>query len=256
MQQKQNRVFRELLISQFEEKLRMNPRYSLRAFAKFLNISDSALSKYVRNKRDFSHRTIERLCERLDIDKEKILTDKPDIDLKTFATEDFYSSLSEPYYDMILEMAAVFEYLPDLDFLAKNLKLEKFVVATAIRKLEMAGLIKIDREEGTWEKTNKHYSSISKSLYTSESKKTYQKRMLMKSLEAIENIPVQERQHTSLLLSICKDDLEELRELSYKMQEKIRDIANSNKEKHDAIYGLQISLFPMSDLKLEDKNEN
>lgn len=55
-----------------------NPNYSLRAFANFLQIDASSLSKYISGKRNPSDKTIEYLCDKLKANKvqRSILTSK------------------------------------------------------------------------------------------------------------------------------------------------------------------------------------
>jgi transcriptional regulator with XRE-family HTH domain len=66
--------FREMLSTEFEQRRRNNPRYSLRAFARYLGTDHSTLSQILRNRRNLSPRMIRRFGGRLRL-KPAIITD-------------------------------------------------------------------------------------------------------------------------------------------------------------------------------------
>lgn len=57
--------FRQALQTEFERRRQRNPRYSLRAFARYLGTDHSTLSQILRSKRNLSPRMLRRFGERL-----------------------------------------------------------------------------------------------------------------------------------------------------------------------------------------------
>src|SRR5215210_2641418 len=63
--------FRFYLQQQLINRCRQNPRYSLRAFARFLDVESSALSKILRGQRDLSRKTFTKVATRLGFSQEE-----------------------------------------------------------------------------------------------------------------------------------------------------------------------------------------
>lgn len=67
-----SRRFRRLLQEELALRCARNPRYSLRAFARYLGLDHSTLSQLLRGRRRFTRRTIERVGKRLALAPEMI----------------------------------------------------------------------------------------------------------------------------------------------------------------------------------------
>ena len=65
--------FRETLRQEFERRQRSNPRYSLRAFARFLGTDHSTLSQILRGRRSLSPRLVRLFGKRLKLSSSLIL---------------------------------------------------------------------------------------------------------------------------------------------------------------------------------------
>ena len=59
--------YRVWLANEFKERRERNPRYSLRAFARLLDINHSSLSKILSQKRNVSTKILGRFCNRLGV---------------------------------------------------------------------------------------------------------------------------------------------------------------------------------------------
>src|SRR5947209_19732207 len=55
----------KILRSEFDERCRRNPRYSLRAYAKFLDLDPSALSRILAQKQDMAPKTCLKVLRKL-----------------------------------------------------------------------------------------------------------------------------------------------------------------------------------------------
>src|SRR5690606_7771579 len=63
--------FRVWLQAEFSEKSRKNPRFTLRAFARLLEMEPSSVSQILSGKRAVSTKVISRICDRLSARPEK-----------------------------------------------------------------------------------------------------------------------------------------------------------------------------------------
>ncbi len=63
--------YRQLLVSEFEKRKTRNPRYSLRAFARTLNLDNGFLSKLLSGKTMLSIDLADQLTKRLQLSKEE-----------------------------------------------------------------------------------------------------------------------------------------------------------------------------------------
>ncbi len=69
--------FVQVLKTELVRRSQKNPRYSLRSFAKFLEIDSSALSKILNRKRPLGQRSIRRFAERIGLAQEEVATFLP-----------------------------------------------------------------------------------------------------------------------------------------------------------------------------------
>ena len=67
-----SRRFRQMLQEELAKRCARNPRYSLRAFARYLALDHSTLSQLLRGRRRFTARTVERIGKRLALSPEVI----------------------------------------------------------------------------------------------------------------------------------------------------------------------------------------
>lgn len=65
--------FRYWLQRQFAERCKKNPRYSLRAFARFLSMDPSSLSQILSGKRSVSKKKIQLICQRISVQEQDLL---------------------------------------------------------------------------------------------------------------------------------------------------------------------------------------
>jgi transcriptional regulator with XRE-family HTH domain len=73
---------RLLLKFEFEKRKAKNPSYSLRAFARTLGMSDSYLSRFLRQKQLVSNAILLRVAQKLNLEKSTIATLKDDLSEK------------------------------------------------------------------------------------------------------------------------------------------------------------------------------
>ncbi|MFM8534191.1 MAG: helix-turn-helix domain-containing protein [Acidimicrobiia bacterium] len=64
--------FRLAVATEFERRRRLNPRYSLRGFARAVGVHHSTLSRLLRSRRPVPHRTVSALGRRLGLSRQEV----------------------------------------------------------------------------------------------------------------------------------------------------------------------------------------
>lgn len=150
--------FRRVLQEELARRCARNPRYSLRAFARYLSIDHSTLSQLLRGRRRFTSRTIERVGKRLSLSPDMITQF---IDREREPTESWTSrelrqlsrdaalSLAEWHHHAILELTRLANFKPDVRWISRVLDVPVDDVNMAITRLARLGLLDM-RSRTTW----------------------------------------------------------------------------------------------------------
>lgn len=245
------KTFKSLLQEELIERCRRNPRYSLRSFAKTLDVSPAALSDMLKGKRAITERSVEKFGFALglslkEIEKFKKQTDGASENGKVdFAqiTLDQYALISDWYHYAILELIKIDDFNREIGKIAKALTITKSEANIAIERLERLGLIETKKEKIN-DTSNGFSTNISGNL-TSQASKQLQKQILQQSIEALQHVPIELRNHTSMTMAIDPDLMPEAIERIKKFRRELNTFLES-KSKPKEVYQLSISLFPIS----------
>jgi uncharacterized protein (TIGR02147 family) len=251
-----------VLKSDFEERCRKNSRYSLRAYAKFLNIDAPSLSKILNDKKTPGRKLSTRLLDRIGLSPEKRdhLLKSHDLSIDKIRApkdedfglieEDKFQVISHWYYFALLEIIDA-NLIVDPKEMAKSLDIPYGQVKIALERLQRIGLIKkigkrwVDQTEGVSTVLN------SQSL-TSSARRNHQKELLEKSIEAIETVDISDRDHTSMTLAIDSRDLDKFRKITKEYRRKVLRLLSDSSHKN-SVYNLSISMYPLTTLSAREK---
>lgn len=123
-------------------------------------------------------------------------------------------------------------------------------VGKSLRFLEKAGLLK-KRDDGTFEQTDKVLSTGDKDV-VSVALRNYHKTMAEFAQNAIDEIPMDERNVSEVVVGVSKEVYQQITEEISNFRKHIMALALSS-QNIERIYCLQTNLFPVSH-KLSDKN--
>ena len=145
--------FRAFLQAELARRCARNARYSLRAFANFLDMDHATLSQMLRGKRAISAASMRRLGARLglsagDIDRYVAIEQSL---AKTIAqqgasrelAQDALSLLGQWYPAAILELMRLKEFRPDARWIARMLSIEIDEVQLALHQLTRLGFLRM-----------------------------------------------------------------------------------------------------------------
>ncbi|MFN0056205.1 MAG: TIGR02147 family protein [Planctomycetales bacterium] len=147
--------FRSFLQSELAARCARNRRYSLRAFARQLEVDHATLSQILRGKRPLTRRAIETFAGHLNLDRasiERFLSHagQPDDleqqvalrEIRQLAQETA-QAISEWYHFAILELIHVREFRPDTRWIARSLGISTDEVCLALQRLLRLGLLEM-----------------------------------------------------------------------------------------------------------------
>lgn len=252
--------FRLFLQEELVRRCKRNPRFSLRAFARTLDVEASALSKILNGKRSLTPKMLHRMCTQLGIAPDEV--NRYEQTLSTARTtrrrplrndDDFepvgadeFTAISDWYHYAILELMSVDGFKPQSSWIARALGLSVSEVNFAIERLVRLGLLEVT-PDGNWRQQAGQLTTSASSFTTAAFRKL-QRQILQQAVDALETVPLSERDQSSMTMAISKAKLagakERIRQFRRELCAYLQD-----SPLHDEVYQLSISLFPVSRVK-------
>jgi uncharacterized protein (TIGR02147 family) len=240
-------IFRLWLQKQFTERCKKNARYSLRAFAKSLELDASTLSQILSGKRKLSAKGTRSICEKLSATP-KELQRFGVIDRIAYADEDFlqvstdtFAVISEWYHYAILELTYVSGFKADAKWIAKKLSISVEEAKAACERLKRLGLLL--EENGSLIKSSQRLTNDG-SVNTSGAHKELQKQVITKALDAIDECATKDKDITSMTMAIDVANLDKARSLIRKFRRDLCELLENGEQTQ--VYNLGIQLYPVS----------
>lgn len=252
--------FRLYLQGVFSERCKKNSSYSLRAFAKSLSIDNSTLAKIMNGKRKLGKRAIQNFGDRLGLSPKEIqpyldIEQKEESDLNVVQVEqDQFQIIADWYHYAILELMQLKDFQTKPQWIARELGITKSEAQFAIERLQRAELLEID-SEGIW-----HDLSVGKTTNiskgkTSTAQRNLQKEILEKGIEAIDEVPLEERNNTSMTFAIDVEKMAEAQEEIKRFRRRMARLLTESENK-TAVYNLGIALYPLTKNQRKNKEVN
>lgn len=265
--------YKAILKQELQKRYRINPNYSLRSFAKFLEVDPAILSRILSNKRALSFKVANRIIDKLklsekekklflesvaeDFKQKKIIQNfkkhKTNIPAKENILQidhDMFHIISDWYHYAILQLTLVENFISDTNWIAKRLGLSKLEVKQAIQRLKNVGLI--TEQNGKYIAKTTRIDIPNKNI-SSVALRKHQKQMLQKAILSIDNYSIEKIATYGLTLPIDPDKISIAKELIQKFLNTMYDVLSSGKKQK--IYQITINLFPLEaeDLQIKQK---
>lgn len=245
--------FRLWLQLELQKRCRKNPQYSLRAFATFLQIDVSILSRIIAGKRKASAKVINHICERLsaspiqhagflkEINGKKLLNPSPTTqDEFLLIAEDSFALISDWYHAAILELTFTKSFQNDYRWIAKSLSITVSEAKIALERLIRLGLLQ--EIDGKLIKTNKQLTNYAG--VTTSATKEFQRQIIGQAQEAVNNCEPHEKDITSMTMAIDENKLPMAREIIKNFRRELCALLEEGEQTR--VYNLAIQLFPIS----------
>ncbi len=237
--------FRLFLQSEFRRRRRVNPSYSLRAFARFLGLESSRLSKILHGKRPASAKLIPELGHRLGLRQEQIFhflaksKDRPSYQQLSL---DLFQTIEDWRHYALLELMKLETFRPHPSWIAKVLQVSLPEVREYIERLERVGLLSTRPE---WSDLSAGFSThIISEQETTQAHRRTQKEILALAAHALDEVPMEMRDQSSMMMATSHKKLKEAKKRITKFRRELCDFLEDTDQK-DSVYQLSISLFPL-----------
>lgn len=248
-----------------------NPSYSLRAFARDLQLSHSHLSRVMNGKKNLSLGQALKISAGLNLSPEakadflrsvteKSLRDPVSSPPKNLVPNSFdleveqFKFLREWYHSAILEMTSLENFQPKHSWVAKQLGLTTRQVRAASARLQKLGLLEISPEG--WKRTHRHFVVSTKGA--SQAIRAHHEQMIEKALENLRSqvsYSFTRRDITGTTLAINPKDLPLIAKKIRSFRHSLMQFVDRNPSKE--LYQLNVQLFPLTSVtkaKKERKN--
>lgn len=250
---------RALVRATFEKKCANGPKFSLRAFARFLGISPGNLSQFLNNKKNLSIKTISRILV--------IIEKNPEIRKKHLARyENFlikrkketlnstityekieqatFAKVKEPIYFSFLNFIETDTYKSGLSNfeIANKLKISTSKLNSVIEVLLTEKLITKNSDQ-QFLRTATNFSTNDD--ISDNAIKLHNQLVLKRATEAIHSTPVDLCDFTSLTLPVNLAQIPKAKVIIRKFQDELIDLLNQSPKQE--VYHLAITLFPATE---------
>lgn len=257
----QAQSFRGLLQEELLRRCRDNPGYSLRSFATTLQVSPSSLSRMLRGEREISTEMKSRLGKRLGIPPhrlEELPTDAsaknksphlPGNNFKQLAADTF-AVMSDWYHYAILELTNLKNFESTSQWVAKTLGITVSEVNVAMERLQRLGLLKVTKS-GRWINSSGSHTNVSGDL-SGSAHRTLQRQVLQLAMRALDEIPIERRDQSSMTMSLNEKRLPEAIEKITQFRRELCAFVEQDRSR-DSVYQLSISLFPLTNILKDEE---
>jgi transcriptional regulator with XRE-family HTH domain len=254
-------TFPEILRNELNQRRAKNPRYSLRAFAQTLGISPSFLSKILAGKKSLGENTFLKLASRLSLPEdsvENLRSSLPGFKLAalsfTSLEADQFQSISDWHHYAILEAFTLHDSVATPEWMAEKLNISVAKAQAAMDRLRRLGYLKKD-SKGNWDHHVDNHTTTHLPTPTLACRE-HERQVLQLALLALDQIPVTERDQSSMTLAIPQSRLKEAQK---RIDEFRRDMTAllQRRGKRDSIYHLSVSFYPITNIEnLKTKGES
>lgn len=243
------------LMEEFTRRVRVNPRYSLRAYARALGMSPGALSEVLRERRPLSLKAAEKVIKALGLtgleadklysfveqEKRKGVADIPEHtpDQKKL-DEDTFHLIAQWYHFAILNLIDCEGFIWRDTYISKRLGLGVTEAAMAMKLLLRLGLVK---KKGNGVECAHDYV-LSPSDIPSAAVRGYHRQILGKAIDALELQSISERDITGIGFAADKELLPQIKKEISDFQDRIS--AKYSRGKKSEVYFLETALFKLS----------
>lgn len=248
----------DIIKTEFETRKKKNAHFSLRSFARKLEISPAQLSQIMNGKRPITLKFIKKIAAKLNYSPREVkslmdsfIKDKggatPYHDQKRIRLEDdHFKLIADWYHFAILSLTKLKEAKSDPRWIASQLGISITDASAALIRLERLGLIR----------TKPRFEQIGDPLEVSsdtpsEAIRKYHKQNLVLAIEKIEDVPNELREIQSICLPLQLSDISKYK----KLVDQFINVAveNCNNNDADVIYNFNIQFFPIT--KNHSKNK-
>lgn len=248
----------ELLAAELRRRINKNPQYSLRSFARTLKLSPGALSEVLRGRRDLSLRAALSVAEAIGyspdqtdhllklVQKAKAhrlghaFANRAEPVSRRLLSEQIFTLVSEWYHFAILNLIDCDDFKWSAPWLSRRLGISKSQAGSAMDLLIRTGLVGIER--GKAKCLNSQV--LAESEIPSQAIRHYHRQILEKAIEALEDLPLTERDMSGIGFALDPRHLPALKKDIADFQDRV--VAKFGGGTKTEVYFMEVALFKMT----------
>jgi transcriptional regulator with XRE-family HTH domain len=245
------RRFRQFLQEELAARCARNPRYSLRAFARYLRFDHSTLSQLLRGRRRFTARTVERIGARLSL-APAVITQFVELERtppESWAarelrqlSRDASLCLAEWHHPAILELTWLASFRPDVRWIARVLDVPVDDVNIAITRLARLGLLDMQSRTSWVDKAGNAEARIDGGSVRAASALAGRARALVESKGG------GPAHYSATTVAVPGLTSRRIAERVEQFRREIGQMLDSVDAERDHVYCLELAFFPVADL--------
>lgn len=256
--------YRHILNRELSRRIDANPRYSMRAFAKALDLDPAILSKVLSRKRILSVQSSFHIAEALSLTPtdrsiflKSVVDEQSNLSAKrsekklgisgataagapTTLDIDLFRAIGDWYHIAILELSQTKDFVSDARWIAKALGISVTEAKLAIERLLNLNLL--TRKDDRLVKTDENLSTTNKNISTPALRK-FQRQILEKAIFSLENDPLETRNMTGVTMAIDPERLVHAKKMILDFMGNLMEFLEGGEKKQ--VFQLAVSLYPL-----------
>lgn len=238
----------DLLISELEQRRIKNPSFSVRALAKKLNMSHSAVSEIINGKRSVSEKLAGKIADRLMLDpkqKDDLMTkfnsQKTRLTTALQLTADQYRIIADWYHFAILSLSETDSFKGDSEWIARRLELNPKIIEEAVKRLVRMGFLKLNKA-GELVPTKQQFHSTD-GVPSAALRRTHAQNLEL-AQQSLDSDDLEIRDFSAMTMAIDPRKIPEARKMLRQFRNELSDFLESGKKTE--VYKLCLQLFPLT----------
>ncbi len=246
-----------MLESEYLARRQRNAAYSLRAFAKFLDLPSGRLSQLLSKKRRFTPKIGKKIASRLNFDPwktEQLLRSiealrkgsslAPTVPYSPIAMDQF-QTIADPVHFSVLSLLELDNFQGKPTAVAEKLAISVVEARGVLARLQRVGLVQIDKS-GAYSLTAQEARATTTDISFAALRECH-KRLLRDSIDLIDTVPIELRDVTSITMAIDSKKLAEAKKKIRDFRRSMAEFLESGKKKE--VYRMNIQLLPVTKKK-------
>ena len=244
-------TLKNVLLNELSLRRSRNTLYSMRAFARDLNLGVGSLSEVLSGKRELSKNNLVKVLQNIELQPElknsllKKESVKPQTseDIHRLLLDDQFRLISDWYYIAILNLAKLRVNKASPKWIATRLNIELYQAIEALERLQRLGLLKITKQRLV--RTSQPLTTSS-DLPSTAIRKHHAQNLLLAE-KSLHRDSVHLREFASVTMPVNLKNLPKLKALLLKTRKKAADLLEDSHATE--VYTLSFQLFPLTTIK-------
>jgi uncharacterized protein (TIGR02147 family) len=246
--------FRDLLRTELVARIKRNPGYSLRAFARSLGVSPATISIVISGKKPVTLSLIRRVAPALKLTSEKVKNYQIELIQSTEGQSgqktyqmvelDQVAIISDWYHYAILNLMRTTGFKAKPLWISRRLGIKPVEAQMALERLIRVGLLSV-RQAGKLTDVSSGFTSHIKADRTTHAARENQRQFFELGRKAIDDVEFSSRNHTGVTLAFNVKDLARAKDMIAEFRRKFHETFDQSGDA-DAVYHLCLGLFPLS----------